>query len=80
MNNLGHLTLPERCCPTKGRSKHCLPLSRPVQGGEAVGGEQERWQNNDTDGTACMFSLACCKDSVHYTCRVGARQWSWIGS
>jgi len=51
-----------------------------VQSGEAVGGQQGRWQNNGTDGTACMFSLASVKDSVHYTRRVGVRQRSWIGS
>jgi len=31
--------------PHEGSLKHCLPLISTVQGGE-----QERWQNNDTDG------------------------------
>lgn len=59
--------------PQEGRCKHCPPFNWPVQGGEAVGGEQERWQN-DTGGAACMFSLGSCKDSVHYTRRVDVRQ------
>ena len=37
-----------------GHSKNCLPLNWSVQGGEVVGGEQERSQNNGT-----MVQSAC---------------------